>query len=146
MIAGALSLPVGLMIASTPSRSLTLRCTIISRSSLKPISPRSNIQCAVPERARPLRTLSGPPCSTGRICAACASRRPPPLISFNHSPRSDVRASRHGGMLRQSWLLRFSETIARRGKLIRRGSVSSPEGCECSANVSVGRVAMRRLI
>lgn len=60
----------------------TLRCVMISRSSLKPINPRSNIQCPVPDSARPLRTLSEPPCSTEQICAACASSRPPPFTSF----------------------------------------------------------------
>lgn len=38
--------------------------------------------CAVPESAMPLLTMSGPFASTGRICAASTSARPPPFMSF----------------------------------------------------------------
>ena len=63
-------------------RSFTWRETRISRSSARPTRPRSNIQCAVPESAIPLVTMSGPLASTGRICAAATSARPLPLINF----------------------------------------------------------------
>jgi len=75
----ASALPVLLIIASMLERSFTCRETMMPRSSSNPISPRSNIQCAVPDRAMPFWMLSGPPCSTGLICAASASARPPPL-------------------------------------------------------------------
>ena len=51
--ARASALPDLLTIASTLERSLTCRETSMLRSSENPISPRSNIQCAVPERAIP---------------------------------------------------------------------------------------------
>lgn len=45
---------------------IRLRDIRISRSSERPIRPRSNIQCAVPERAIPLERISGPLASTVR--------------------------------------------------------------------------------
>lgn len=44
------------------------------------------------------------------------------------------------------WLLILSEKKPRRGKLIRCRSIFPPKACECSANVSAGRVETRRLI
>jgi hypothetical protein len=71
-----------LMIERMLSGSFVCREINISRSSAKLIRPRSNIQCAVPERAIPLLTISGPFFSTGRMCAAATSARPLPLISL----------------------------------------------------------------
>jgi len=59
----------------TPSASLTCRDTRMSRSSERPISPRSNIQWTVPDSASPFPIVSGPFASTGRICAASTSAR-----------------------------------------------------------------------
>ncbi len=57
--------------------------TNIDRSSSTDTRPRSNIQWMVPDSASPLRTESDPPAATGRICAACTSARPPPLMICN---------------------------------------------------------------
>jgi len=64
------------------SGSLACREIRISSSSERLINPRSNIQCAVPERAMPLVRISGPFASTGLMWAASTSARPPPFMSF----------------------------------------------------------------
>jgi hypothetical protein len=79
---GASARPDLLIIDRTACGSFVCRETNISKSSAKLISPRSNIQCAVPERAIPLLMISGPLASTGRICAAATSARPLPLMNF----------------------------------------------------------------
>jgi hypothetical protein len=100
--AGTSALPVRLTIASTLGRSLTWREIRMSRSSVRPISPRSNIQCAVPDSASPLRTESGPPrypiilsLSKGRADMRRLGLRPAPAI--DELPPGD-RAARVIGM------------------------------------------------
>jgi len=60
-------LPLALMTDRMLSASFACRETMIRMSSSSPIRPRSNIQCAVPESAKPLLTISGPFASTGRM-------------------------------------------------------------------------------
>ncbi len=80
---GGSARPVLFMIDLTPSGSFVCREINISKLSVKLMRPRSNIQCAVPERAIPLLTISGPFASTGLIWAAATSARPMPLMSFS---------------------------------------------------------------
>ena len=79
---GASARPDLLIIDRTACGSFVCREINISKSSAKLISPRSNIQCAVPESAIPLLIISGPLASTERMCAAATSARPRPLMNF----------------------------------------------------------------
>jgi len=137
-----------LIIERILSGSFVWREISISRSSAKLIRPRSNIQCAVPERAIPLLTISGPLASTGRICAAATSARPFPLMSFRPviAQRSSYARNRnrtesrrtppvpHRAQLASRWCRRRASTTCRFSFDVRSSSA-----CKRSASIRSAR-------